>query len=125
MSLVVNVASECAYTHDHYQQMVQIQEELKDKDFTVLAFPCNQFGNQEPHDNVEIEEFVSTNYGLTFPLFGKINVRGHNVHSLYDHIKGNAFFNSINPYIVIYLQTKVVWNQTGTFGNFLWTVMVK
>jgi len=91
VSLVVNVASECGYTDGHYRDMVKLQEDLGTEDFAVLAFPCNQFGNQEPHDDIEIEEFVRKNYGINFPLFSKIEVRGQQSHSIYAFLKGFCF----------------------------------
>ena len=71
--------------------MVAIQTELKDQPFVVLAFPCNQFGNQEPHGNTDIEAWAVKRYDINFPLFAKMNVRGRKSHSLYAFIKGYKF----------------------------------
>src|SRR4249919_1412407 len=73
--LVVNVASECGFT-PQYTGLQKLYDEFKSKDFTVLGFPCNQFGHQEPGTEAEIQNFCSTNYKVTFPLFGKISVNG-------------------------------------------------
>ena len=74
-ALVVNVASRCGLT-PQYTQLEALQEELADRGFTVLGFPCNQFGGQEPGTADEIAEFCSTTYGVTFPLSDKIEVNG-------------------------------------------------
>jgi glutathione peroxidase len=74
-ALVVNVASKCGLT-PQYTQLEALQDELADRGFTVLGFPCNQFGGQEPGSADEIAEFCSTTYGVTFPLSDKIEVNG-------------------------------------------------
>jgi glutathione peroxidase len=80
--LAVNVASRCGYT-PQYTGLEQLYEELQDQNFTVVGFPCNQFGAQEPGTAVEIREFCSLNYGVTFPLSAKIEVVGARRHPLY------------------------------------------
>lgn len=84
--LIVNVASKCGYTK-HYKGLQELYLKYKDKGLEILAFPCNQFGNQEPGTNEEIKEFCSTNFNVTFPLFDKINVNGENAHPLYKYLK--------------------------------------
>ncbi|XP_076440570.1 glutathione peroxidase 7-like [Babylonia areolata] len=77
VSLVVNVASACGYTDNHYKSLVRLQELLADTDrFNVLAFPCNQFGRQEPGSNLDIYDFATEKYGANFPLFAKVDVKG-------------------------------------------------
>uniref|UniRef100_A0A803VVI9 Glutathione peroxidase n=1 Tax=Ficedula albicollis TaxID=59894 RepID=A0A803VVI9_FICAL len=76
VSLVVNVASECGYTDSHYKALQQLQRDLGPYHFNVLAFPCNQFGQQEPDTNKEIESFARKTYGASFPMFSKITVSG-------------------------------------------------
>ena len=80
--LVVNVASKCGLT-PQYTGLENIHEKFAERGFTVLGFPCNQFGEQEPGTAEEISTFCSTNYGITFPLFEKIDVNGDNRHPLY------------------------------------------
>jgi glutathione peroxidase len=80
--LAVNVASECGLT-PQYTGLEKLQEELGGRGFRVLGFPCNQFGAQEPGTNEQIAAFCSTNYGVTFPLFDKIDVNGEHRHPLY------------------------------------------
>ena len=85
--LVVNVASKCGLT-PQYKALETLQEKYKDKGFTVLGFPCNQFAEQEPGTNEEIKQFCSTKYNVTFPLFDKIYVNGPNRHPLYVALAG-------------------------------------
>jgi glutathione peroxidase len=81
-ALVVNVASKCGLT-PQYEGLERIQERYADQGFTVLGFPCNQFMGQEPGTPEEIATFCSTTYGVTFPLFEKIDVNGEDRHPLY------------------------------------------
>jgi glutathione peroxidase len=83
VSLVVNVASRCGLT-PQYAKLEALQEELGGSDFTVLGFPCNQFGGQEPGTAEEISTFCSTTYGVTFPLTDKIEVNGPDRDAVYD-----------------------------------------
>jgi len=85
--LIVNVASKCGYT-PQYKALEALQQKYKDKGFTVLGFPCNQFGGQEPGSNEEIKQFCSSTYNVTFPLFDKIEVNGSNRHPLYVALAG-------------------------------------
>ena len=85
--LVVNVASECGLT-PQYHGLGALFAKYQAKGFTVLGFPCNQFGAQEPGTNSEIKKFCSTNYQVTFPLFAKIDVNGTNRHPLYARLAG-------------------------------------
>ncbi|MEO8094449.1 MAG: glutathione peroxidase [Pseudolysinimonas sp.] len=80
--LVVNVASRCGLT-PQYEKLEQLQKQYEDQGFTVLGFPCNQFGGQEPGSNEQISDFCSMNYGVTFPLMDKLKVNGKDRHSLY------------------------------------------
>lgn len=84
--LIVNTASQCGFT-PQYQGLEQLYEDLNGRGFAVLGFPCNQFGKQEPGSAREIEEFCRCSYGLSFPMFGKVEVNGENAHPLYKHLK--------------------------------------
>ncbi|XP_048359820.1 probable glutathione peroxidase 8 [Sphaerodactylus townsendi] len=75
-SLVVNVASRCQHTDKNYIMLQELHREFGPSHFTVLAFPCNQFGESEPGTNQEISAFAKTNYGVTFPVFSKIKILG-------------------------------------------------
>jgi glutathione peroxidase len=83
--LIVNVASQCGFT-PQYAGLEKLYESLKAKGFAVLGFPCNQFGGQEPAPEAEIKTFCETNYGVTFPLFAKIEVNGPKAHPLYQYL---------------------------------------
>ena len=83
--LVVNVASQCGYT-PQYADLQQLHEKYKDQGLAVLGFPCNQFGKQEPGDSKEIAEFCKQNYGVTFDMFAKIEVKGEKAAALYKQL---------------------------------------
>eukprot|EP01111_Echinosteliopsis_oligospora_P015250 TRINITY_DN5968_c0_g1_i1.p1 TRINITY_DN5968_c0_g1~~TRINITY_DN5968_c0_g1_i1.p1 ORF type:complete len:193 (-),score=21.67 TRINITY_DN5968_c0_g1_i1:7-585(-) len=87
VSLVVNVASACGLTQGNYKELEPLYQKYKSRGFEILAFPCNQFGSQEPGTNEEICEFVEKKYKSTFPLFDKVEVNGPNTHSVYKHLK--------------------------------------
>ena len=82
VTLVVNVASKCGLT-PQYTGLEKVHEQYADKGFSVLGFPCNQFMGQEPGTSEEIATFCSTEYGVTFPLFEKIDVNGDDRHPIY------------------------------------------
>lgn len=84
--LIVNTASQCGFT-PQYKGLEALYQELGPERFTVLGFPCDQFGHQEPGDSAEIKGFCQLNYGVTFPLFEKIEVNGENAHPLFRHLK--------------------------------------
>jgi glutathione peroxidase len=84
--LVVNTASKCGFT-SQYDGLEKLYEKYKDRGFVVLGFPCNQFGAQEPGDEAEIAQFCSLSFGVTFPMFAKIDVNGDNAHPLYRFLK--------------------------------------
>jgi glutathione peroxidase len=83
--LVVNTASKCGFT-PQYKGLEAIYEKFKDRGFAVLGFPCNQFGAQEPGPESEIAEFCEMNYGVTFPMFAKVDVNGADAHPLFKHL---------------------------------------
>lgn len=87
--LIVNVASKCGYTKQ-YSGLQKIYEKYKDRGFVVLGFPCNQFGGQEPGTEEDIKSFCETSFGVTFPMFSKIDVNGDNAHPLYTYMKAQA-----------------------------------
>lgn len=86
VALVVNTASKCGFT-SQYAGLEKLYEKYKDRGFVVLGFPCNQFGAQEPGDESEIAKFCSVDYGVTFPMFSKIEVNGADTHPLYRFLK--------------------------------------
>ena len=87
--LVVNTASKCGFT-PQYEGLEALYRKYADRGFEVIAFPCNQFGKQEPGDAAEIATFCSTTYPVTFPVFRKVEVNGDDAHPLYEQLKAAA-----------------------------------
>ena len=87
--LVVNVASKCGFT-PQYEGLEELQRRYGERGFTVLGFPCNQFGAQEPGNAAEIASFCKLTYDVSFPLMGKIDVNGANAAPIYQHLKSAA-----------------------------------
>ncbi|QXC59618.1 glutathione peroxidase [Aquihabitans sp. G128] len=84
--LVVNTASKCGFT-PQYKGLEEIYKKYEDQGLVVLGFPCDQFGHQEPGTEDEIQEFCEVNFGVTFPLFAKVDVNGDDAHPLYKWLK--------------------------------------
>ena len=101
--LIVNVASNCGFT-PQYKDLQQLYLDFNDKGFEILAFPCNQFGAQEPGTGDEIKNFCKSNYNITFPMYSKIDVIGVKEHKLYTYLKKRA------PGVLG--TTKIKWNFT-------------
>jgi glutathione peroxidase len=87
--LIVNTASECGFT-PQYAGLQKLHQQFAARGFEVLGFPCNQFGKQEPGDAAQIGSFCEKNFGVTFPMFEKIDVKGPNAHPLYRYLTGEA-----------------------------------
>lgn len=87
--LIVNVASKCGFT-PQYEGLEAMYRRMKDQGLEILGFPCDQFGHQEPGDEASIKSFCSTTYGVTFPMFSKVEVNGEGAHPLYAHLKHEA-----------------------------------
>jgi len=85
--LIVNTASECGFT-PQFAGLESLYEKLHETGFSILGFPCNQFGSQDPGSEAQIGEFCQKNYGVTFPMFAKIEVNGEGAHPLYKYLKG-------------------------------------
>ena len=83
--LIVNVASKCGFT-PQYAGLEALYRKLGDRGFVVLGFPCDQFGHQEPGSEAEISQFCSLNYGVSFPMFAKVDVKGPNAHQLFQYL---------------------------------------
>ena len=84
--LIVNTASACGFT-PQYRGLEALHQALGPRGFSVLGFPCNQFGGQEPGDAAQIEKFCASNYAITFPMFAKIDVNGSGAHPLFNYLK--------------------------------------
>ncbi|KAK1684596.1 hypothetical protein QYE76_045444 [Lolium multiflorum] len=96
--LIVNVASQCGLTNSNYTELSQVYEKYKDQGLEILAFPCNQFGGQEPGTNEEIVQFACTRFKAEYPIFDKVDVNGKEVSPLYKFLKsskGGLFGDSI------------------------------
>jgi glutathione peroxidase len=87
--LIVNTASKCGFT-PQYQGLETLHRELHGRGLEVLGFPCNQFGGQEPGSEEEIGAFCEKNYGVSFPMFAKVDVNGDQAHPLWQHLKSEA-----------------------------------
>lgn len=95
--LVVNTASKCGLT-PQYEGLEKLYQDYKDQGLVILGFPCNQFAGQEPGDADQIQEFCQVNYGVSFPMFEKIDVNGSNAHPLFKFLKkeqGGFLFDDI------------------------------
>jgi len=87
--LIVNTASKCGFTYQ-YEELEKLYKEQKENGLIILGFPCNQFGEQEPGSSEEIKEFCSTSFGVTFPIFEKIDVNGDNANPIFKFLKAAA-----------------------------------
>lgn len=94
--LIVNTATKCGFT-PQYEELEAIYKKYNDQGLEILDFPCNQFHNQAPGTDEEIQEFCSLNYGTTFPRFAKIEVNGENAEELYKYLKHEKGFAGFNP----------------------------
>ena len=93
--MVVNVASLCGYTDTMYKALKRLQDILGyDNRFQVLAFPCNQFGEQEPYEGEQVYQFAVGNYGVEFPIFSKIEVIGEDAHPAFNYLISEQIFTS-------------------------------
>lgn len=87
--LVVNVASKCGFT-PQYGGLESLYQKYKEQGLEIIGFPCNQFGEQEPGSNEEIQQFCKTNYGVTFPILAKVDVNGRESAPVYEFLKSSA-----------------------------------
>ena len=113
--LIVNVASKCGFT-EQYAGLESLYQKYKDKGLVVLGFPCNQFMNQEPLSEDEIKSFCSLTYGVTFPMFAKMDVNGENTHPLYKYLKESKK-GLLGSEAIKWNFTKFLVDQNGTVIN--------
>ena len=109
--LIVNTASKCGFT-PQYEGLEKLQQDYSSEEFSVLAFPCNQFGAQEPGSNEEITEFCSLNYQNTFPIFAKVDVKGSDAHPLF-HFLTNEKKGLLGTESIKWNFTKFLINKDG------------
>ena len=93
--IIVNTASKCGFT-PQYKDLQKLYDKYKAQGLEILGFPCNQFAGQEPGDNSEIKEFCEINYGVTFPIFDKIDVKGVDAHPLFKYLTSEAPFEGFD-----------------------------
>jgi len=112
--VVVNTASKCGFT-PQYAGLEALYRDYKDRGVVVLGFPCNQFGAQEPGTEAEIAQFCELNYGVSFPIFAKIDVNGPNAHPLYKFLKSekSGLLGVIGLDAIKWNFTKFLVDQTG------------
>jgi len=87
--LIVNTASKCGFT-PQYKELEELYQKYKNQNFTIIGFPCNQFGNQEPGSSDEIHDFCTKNYGVTFLMMEKVNVKGNSICDIYKWLTSKA-----------------------------------
>ncbi|KAF8033019.1 hypothetical protein BT93_D1798 [Corymbia citriodora subsp. variegata] len=87
--LIVNVASQCGLTNSNYTELSKLYEKYRNQGLEIMAFPCNQFGSQEPGTNEQIQEFACTRFKAEYPVFAKVDVNGANADPLYKHLKSS------------------------------------
>jgi len=112
--VIVNTASKCGFT-PQYAALESLYRQYKDRGMSVLAFPCNQFGAQEPGTEAEIAQFCESNYGVSFPIFAKIDVNGPNAHPLYKYLKNeqSGVFGVIGLQAIKWNFTKFLVDRSG------------
>ncbi len=93
--LIVNTASKCGFT-PQYNDLQKLYDKYNEKGLEILGFPCNQFAMQEPGDNKDVKTFCELNYGVTFPMFEKIDVRGKDAHPLFKYLTSNTSFKGFD-----------------------------
>lgn len=109
--LIVNTASKCGFT-PQFKDLQALYESYRDRGFEILGFPCNQFMKQDPGTNEEIRNFCSVNYGVTFPMFAKIDVNGSDEHPLYKFLK-NALPGAMGTKAIKWNFTKFLVDKNG------------
>ena len=110
--LIVNTASQCGFT-PQLKDLVALKNEFKDKNFEILAFPSNDFGGQEPGTNSEIKEFCKKNYGVTFPMAGKVDVVGDKIHPLFKYLTEEATKLGVQQPVIKWNFTKFLLDENG------------
>ncbi len=110
--LIVNTASKCGFT-PQFQGLQALYSQYHPQGLEVLGFPCNQFGSQDPGNHEEIQHFCQANYGVTFPMFAKIEVNGPHAHPLYQYLKAQAP-GLLGSEAIKWNFTKFLVDQTGT-----------
>lgn len=111
--MVVNVASKCGFT-PQYKELQALYNQFSDNNFVIIGFPANNFMNQEPGSNEDIQEFCQINYGVTFPMMGKISVKGKDIHPLYEWLT-NKELNGVWSGTISWNFQKFLIDENGSF----------
>lgn len=114
--LVVNTATGCGFT-PQYRELQEIYEEYRDRGFEILDFPCNQFGNQAPGSDEEIHSFCTGRFGITFPQFAKVDVKGDSAIPLYRWIENNAPFKGFDKNPTGLMMTQMLKKEDKKFAE--------
>jgi glutathione peroxidase len=114
--MIVNVASKCGFT-PQYQQLEELYQKNKDKNFEILGFPSSDFANQEFNESQEIANFCQKNYGVTFPIFEKITVKGQDKHLLYQWLTEKSK-NGVQNMPVLWNFQKFIIDQKGNWTDY-------
>lgn len=93
--LIVNTASKCGFT-PQYEDLQKLYDMYNEKGFEILGFPCNQFAEQEPGNNEDVKNFCQLNYGVSFPMFEKIDVKGKDMHPIFKYLTSNSEFKGFD-----------------------------
>ena len=115
--LVVNTASKCGFT-PQYKELENLYEKYKDKNFVIIGFPCNQFGSQEPGTSSDIKEFCTSNYGVTFMMMEKVDVKGDSISEIYSWLTSKAK-NGVKGSSVKWNFQKYMIDENGFLVNYV------
>ncbi|WP_394669588.1 glutathione peroxidase [Halosquirtibacter xylanolyticus] len=118
--LIVNTASKCGFT-SQYEDLEKLYKKYKDSDFVIIGFPSNDFGSQEPGNNIEIKEFCSVSYGVTFPMMSKIKVKGDDKAPIYKWLTMKSL-NGVKNSSVKWNFQKYAINRDGTLHDFYYSI---
>ena len=114
--LIVNTASKCGFT-PQYDGLEELYQKYKDRGFTVLGFPCDQFGHQEPGSNEEIAEFCRLNHGVTFPLMAKSDVNGENANPIFAWLYSKKPFQGFGSGVKAFMMDKMLKAKDSTYAK--------
>lgn len=118
--LIVNTASKCGFT-PQYEGLERLYQKYKDQNFTIIGFPSNDFGQQEPGSNDEIVEFCKINYGVTFPLMSKISVKGDSIAPIYQFLTQKELNGKKNSSVKWNFQKYLI-NEDGTLHDYFYSL---
>ncbi len=118
--LIVNTASKCGFT-PQFEGLEELYQKYKDRDFVIVGFPSNDFGEQDPGTNQEIEEFCKINYGVTFPMMSKISVKGDSIAPIYQFLTQKDLNGKKNSSVKWNFQKYII-NEDGTLEDYFYSI---